>query len=55
MMRLLLMTRARGVEGRKVVLQKVGQSVYAWWLPASTNMLSIAGSGSVLGVFVSWS
>ena len=49
------MTKATGVEGKKGVLQKVGQSMYAWWVPASANMLSLAGRGSVSGVFVSWS
>ena len=49
------MTKATGVEGKKGVLRKVGQSVYAWWVPASANMLSLAGRGSVSGVFVSWS
>ena len=49
------MTKATGVEGKKGVLQKVGQSVCAWWVLASANMLSLAGRGSVAGMFVSWS
>ena len=46
------MTKATGMEGRKSVWQKMGQSVYAWWVPASANMMSLAGKGSVSGVFV---
>ena len=49
------MTKATGVEGKKGVWQKMRQPMYAWWVPASANMLSRAGRGSVLGVFVSWS
>ena len=48
MMRLLLMTKATGVEGRKGVWQKMRQSVYASWVPASANMLSLAGKGVFL-------
>ena len=49
------MTKATDVEDKMGVLQKVGQPMYAWWVPASANMLSLAGRGSVSGVFVSWS
>ena len=49
------MTKATGVEGKKGVWQKMRQSMYAWWVPASANMLSLAGRESVSDVFVSWS
>ena len=49
------MTKVTGVEGRMGVWQKMRQLVYAWWVPASANILSLAGKGSVSGVFVSWS
>ena len=52
MMRLLLMTETTGVECKNGVWQKMWQLMYDWRVPASANMLSLAGRGSVSGVFV---
>ena len=43
------------LEGRKGTWWKMGQDVYALWVSASANILSLAGRGRVLGVFVSLS
>ena len=50
-----LRTNATGVEGRKETWWKMGQVVYALWVSASANILSLAGKGRVFGVFVSLS
>ena len=49
------MPKAMSVEGKKDVWRKMKQPVYAWWVTASSNMLSLASRGSVSGVCVSWS
>ena len=47
-----LRTNATGVDGRKGAWWKVGQIVCALWVSASANILSLAGRGRVLGLFV---
>ena len=50
-----LRINATGVEGRKGAWWKMGQVAYALWVSTSANILSLAGRGRVLGVFVSLS
>ena len=48
-----LRTNATGIDGRKGAWWKVGQVVYALWVSASANILSLAGRGTISGVLVS--